>query len=260
MASVRALIGCKAPLGNVMLDMSPGDRQGFAMFVYDLGANVSPPLVVNVLRRREANNPVARWFGNEVAKGEIPSTSAWINQFESEGQLLELVASNDEALAKGAAAVMISAIGGRDRDALAFREKVRLLPDQTEASVAQAWSETKKGLFASQLKRYEGHYRMALFVAEGDDYGGQLNIPMRESPVGVVQFRIDETTRTLSLTHDQLEPAIGEEYHSITIGKPAELANFPSEDLAQIPLKSVTMPVKLTLQENGNWQRCLYHR
>ncbi|MFG0247705.1 MAG: hypothetical protein ACF8OB_02370 [Phycisphaeraceae bacterium JB051] len=253
-ASVRALIGCKAPLGNVMLDMSPGDRQGFAMFVYDLGANVSPPLVVNVLRRREANNPVARWFGDEVAKGEIPSTSAWINQFESEGQLLELVASNDEALAKGAAAVMISAIGGRDRDALAFREKVRLLPDQTEASVAQAWSETKKGLFASQLKRYEGHYRLALFIAEGDDYGGQLNIPMREISVGVVQFRIDETTKTLSLTHDQLEPAIGEDYHSITIGKPAELANFPNDELKEVPLKNVTMPVKLSLDENGFWK------
>jgi len=256
-AGVRALIGCKAPLGSVMLDMSPGERQGFAMLVYEIGANMTPPpMVVNTLRRREANNPVARWFGDEVAKGEIPSTSAWVDQFEGEGQLLELVASNDESLAKGAAAVMITAIGGKDRDALTFREKVRTLSDQTAASVAQAWSDTKRGLFAAQLKRFEGHYRLVLDVGEGDNFGGEVDIPMREIPVGVVQFRIDDINKTLSLGNDAIEPSIGESYHTIVIGKPDQLSTFPGEELATFKeqLSKATTPVELRLQADGTWK------
>lgn len=255
-AGVRALIGCKAPLGTVMLDMSPGERQGFAMLVYEIGANrTPPPMVVNTLRRREANNPVARWFGDEVAKGEIPSTSAWVDQFEGEGQLLELVASNDEALAKGAAAVMITAIGGTDRDALTFREKVRTLSDQTAGSVANAWTSTKLELFAAQLKRYEGHYRMVLMVSEGDTFGGALDVPMREIPVGIVQFRINEAAKTLSLGNDAIEPVIGDSYHTIAINKPDQLATFPGDELAAFngsgddtKLKKITNPILLKLQ------------
>lgn len=256
-AGVRALIGCKAPLGTVMLDMSPGERQGFAMLVYEIGANrIPPPMVVNTLRRREANNPVARWFGDEVAKGEIPSTGAWVDQFEGESQLLELVSSNDEALAKGAAAVMITAIGGTDRDALTFREKVRTLGDQTAVSVAQAWTDTKHELFAAQLKRYEGHYRMVLLIAEGDNFGGQLDIPMREIPVGIVQFRINETSKTLSLGNEAIEPAIGDSYHTVAIGKPNQLSTFPGEELATFKnqLEKVTTPVELKLQEDGSFK------
>lgn len=254
-AGVRALIGCKAPLGAVMLNMSPGERQGFAMVVYEIGANQTPPpMVVNVLRRRDVNNPVARWFGDEVAKGQIPSTTAWVGQFDGEGQLLELVASNDDPLAKGAAAVMLTAIGGTDRDALTFREKVRTLSDQTAAFVAQTWQDTKLQLFANQLKRYEGNYRLSLFVGEGDNFGGQLDIPMREIPVGIVQFRINEADKTLTLTNEKIEPAIGDAYHTIRIGKPAEIKSFPSEELAQIPLEKVTTPVQLRLQDDGTWK------
>jgi hypothetical protein len=252
--SIRALIGCKAPLGNILLNMSPGERQGFAMLVYEFGAKISPPMVVDVLRRRETNNPVAQWFGDEVAKGQIPSASAWVDQFNGESQLLELVATNDQALAQGAAAVMISAIGGTDRDALQFREKVRGLPDQTAASVAKAWTDTKLQLFSAQLKRYEGHYRMVLLVAEGDSFGGQVDIPMREIPVGVVQLRVNEADKTVSLSNEKLEVAIGDDYHTIRIDKPAELKSFPSEDIKQVDLEKVTTPVQLKLQDDGSWK------
>ena len=253
-AAVRALIGSKAPLGEVMLGLSPGERQGFAMHVYDIGAHISPqPMVVNVLRRREANNPVAEWFGNEVAKGKIPSSSAWVDQFNGEAHLLDLVASNDQSLAKGAAAVMVTAIGGRDRDALKFREKVRTLSDQTAPSVAKAWRETKLELFSAQLTRYEGHYKMTLLVSEGEVFGDDDQIPMREIPVGLIQLRVNKAAQTVSLSNEKLEAAIGEEYHTIKIGKPAELKSFPNEDLAQIPLEKVTSEVVLKLQKDGTW-------
>lgn len=253
-AAVRSLIGSNAPLGEVMLDLSPGERQGFAMHVYDIGAHISPqPMVVNVLRRRETNNPVAQWFGDEIAKGKIPSSSAWVDQFNGEAHLLELVASNDQSLAKGAAAVMVTAIGGRDRAALKFREKVRTLSDQTADSVAKAWRETKLELFSAQLKRYEGHYQLILLVSEGEVFGDEDQIPMREIPVGLIQFRVNQAAKTVSLSNEKLEVTIGEEYHTLKIGKPAELKSFPNEDLAQIPLEKVTSEVVLKLHRDGTW-------
>jgi len=254
-AGVRAIIGSQSPLGEVMLALSPGERQGLAMLVYEIGARViPPPMVVNVLRRREVNNPVARWFGDEVAKGDIPSASAWVDQFDGETHLLELVASNDQSLAQGAAAVMVRAVGGSDRDAMRFRETVRTLGDQTAQSVADSWTQIKLELFSAQLKRYEGHYNLVLLVAEADNFGGELDVPMREIPVGVVQLRINQSDKTASLGNEKLEVAIGSEYHTIEIGKPAELKSFPNEELENIPLEEVTDPVLVRLLEDGTWK------
>ncbi|MBL4702462.1 MAG: hypothetical protein JKX85_14525 [Phycisphaeraceae bacterium] len=255
LVGVRAIIGSESPLGEVMLELSPGERQGLAMLVYEMGAKIiPPPMVVNVLRRREVNNPVARWFGDEVAKGEIPSASEWVDQFEGEAHLLDLVASNDQSLAQGAAAVMVTAVGGSDRDAMRFRETVRTLGDQTAQSVADSWMQIKLELFSAQLKRYEGHYNLVLLVAESDNFGGELDVPMREIPVGVVQLRINTSDKTASLSNEKLEVAIGSEYHTIEIGKPAELKSFPNEELQNIPLEEVTDPVLVRLLQDGTWK------
>ncbi len=254
-AAVRSLVGGGGPLGDVMLELQSGERQGFAMLVYEIGAKrVPPPLVVNVLRRRESNSPIAKWFGDEVAKGIIPSTSAWGSQFEGEGPLLELVASNDVELAKGASAVLVSSVGGSDRVALKFLQQVAALGDQTMESVTAAWEDQKQTLFAAGLKRFEGHYRLSLMIADADDTGETEDFAMREIPVGVVQFRIDLTAKTASLGHDALDVVIGDRRHAIALKNPSELKSFPNEELAELGLDQVTEPILLIRQSDGLWK------
>ena len=95
-----------------------------------------------------------------------------------------------------------------------------------------------------------------LDVGEGDNFGGEVDIPMREIPVGVVQFRIDDINKTLSLGNDAIEPSIGESYHTIVIGKPDQLSTFPGEELATFKeqLSKATTPVELRLQADGTWK------
>lgn len=255
-AAVRALVGGGGPLDEVMLELEAGERQGFAMLVYEVVTKRAPaPLVANVLRRRESNNPVAGWFGREVAAGNVPTPQSWITQFQTDDQLLDLVMSNDPELAKGAAAVLIAAAGGTDRMALAFIDKTHALTDQTKEAITAAWVEQRREIFARQLQAFEGNYRMVLRLYDGPsamatDVAQQ---PTKEIVIGVIQLMVNVDSRSVSFGSQAMTLSIPDERHTISVMKPADIKTFPNEALAPLPFEKLTDPVPLRRRDDGSW-------
>ncbi len=253
--AVRALFGGKGPLGEVLLELGPGERQGFGMLVYQIMTKRNqPPLVVNVLRRRETNNPVAQWFGEQVALGVLPPNHEWARQFTSDDPLLDLAMSRDTELAKGAAAVLVASAGGSDRTALSFLEQLQSLPDQTRENVAATWQQQKKTIRAQQLAQYEGPYQLTLALYDTPPTGGDTPYkPVKEIVIGTMQLLVNVAESKVSFGGQPLVMSIPDERDAIRLDQPADLKNLPNEQLGQLPLEKVTEPVFLRRQENGAW-------
>ncbi len=164
-AASRALLGSNWPIDATLADLEFGERQGFAMRTYEnLTGRV--PWVTNVLRQRLDRNPVLVWFGYELADGNLPDPSAWIDAFRGgEEELLGLSVANDSELAKGVVAVLVSSAGGQDRTAQQLFAKIRQLPDQSTENVSKLWQEQRREILAQRIRRMEGPYRLVLRVS-----------------------------------------------------------------------------------------------
>jgi len=253
-ASVRALVGGQGPLGGVLDELGPGERQGFAMLTYQIITRRSqPPLVANILRRRDSINPVATWFGDQVAKGQLPAPSEWASQFAGDAPLLELVMSRDTELAKGAAAVLVASVGGGDKLAQTFLETLQSLPDQREETILKAWQEQKAMIRATQLARHEGHYQMILQLFDSPA-GTEDAKPIKEIVIGAMQLQVNVPDRQVRFAGQAMELNIPDESETIRIQKPAEIKALPNDELAALPLEKVVDPIYLRRTESGAWE------
>jgi hypothetical protein len=254
-ASSRSLVNSNKPLAEAMLALAFGERQGFAMRMYENLTGRSAPLVTALLRQRNDRNPLVGWLGESIANGELPPPSTWASKLNQD-QLIDLASSNDVELARGAVAALVNAIGGSDRDAANFAQELRRLPDQSPANLLTQWSEYRKGFFTRAMQRYGGPYRLVLRVFEAAPSNpGQASpvnqTPDRETLLGVVQLVADGASVSIG---SNVAVSVPSEQLALRIDKPAELKNFPNEELAKLPLEEVQTPVDLRPQADGTWR------
>ncbi|MCC6580936.1 MAG: hypothetical protein IT440_10885 [Phycisphaeraceae bacterium] len=258
-AAMRSLVGSGMPLDQVLNQLSPSERQAMAMLAYQIAGRMDPPpLVANTLRRREDDNPVAAWFGKQLASGILPNPAAWAAQFRNEDELLDLLVSSDPGLSSGAAGALVCSLGGSDWLAMQFLKEVQLLPDQTKATIKKAWESQQKSISALQLQTLQGAYRLTLRVAEaqeGADAAKVLATGANELPLGIVQMTVDPKARTVSLGSQAIKTSLASKPQSIQIDQPADLKSFPNEEVGKMPLEQVTEPIVLQRDvSDGIWR------
>lgn len=273
-AAARELVGSGWQLDTALLKLEYGERQGFAMNIYEAMTG-RVPVVTSVLRQRVPRNPVVEWFGRQLSEGNVPQASQWIQAFSGENELLDLATINDRDLARGAIATLVAAVGGDDRDAKEMADRIRDMPDKGMAKVQELWVQMRGEIFAKRIRRLEGSYRLVLRVGPelpqrstgpgaidprtgqpitrrklADDFS---SIPAeRELALGVLQLRVDG--EQVSFGNQNLSVRQHKEKLAIVIDKASEFQNFEHPDLEALGLDSVEQPVELVPLESGQWQ------
>lgn len=163
-AAARALLGSGWPIDVALTDLEYGERQGFAMRMYEnLTGRV--PLVTSVLRQRTSRNPMLDWFGRELAVGNLPDPASWLAAFPGgENAVIELATVGDGELAKGAIAVLVSSVGGPDRTAQNLFGELRGAANQNAQRVREIWTAARKDILLLGLRKAEGPYRLVLRI------------------------------------------------------------------------------------------------
>ncbi|MCE9589819.1 MAG: hypothetical protein K8S99_04780 [Planctomycetes bacterium] len=247
--------GAKWPIDRAVLALSFGDKAAFAARVY---ANVqgTAPYVTDLLRQRVEANPVAAWFGRELAAGRLPAPTVWAAQYTNKDTLLDLTVSNDQDLARAAVAAMIAAAGGEDTDVPEALAQLRKLPDQNTPSLRKQWPAIERAAVIRRVQRAVGNYQVILRVAEPGTRAtaapAPTDIPMTDLDLGAIQLVADG--ETIRLVNQTLRLSIQTSPAAIRVEKPSELVDFKGDKLTGLRLEQLNTPFKLYPLDDGSWR------
>lgn len=247
--AVRALYASQQPLGEVLTGLGREDRADFAAAAYRaLSGNV--PRVVGLMRDPSDRSEVVQWFGDRLAQGRLPAPGEWAEAYPDEEALLELVAmSGEPALAEAAVAGLVTAAGG---DSDTVDELVRRLTadsDRSPEELHDAWRSSKRRIHAERLADSAGDYRLIVQPPAGED---TLGMP---APIvlGVVELVTGDDAAYLG-RNQSVTLAIPDDHFAIRIEQPNDLKNFPSSEIADLPLREIDGPLDLLPQHDGSWR------
>jgi len=252
-AASAALMGSSLePLNRALVNLSLGDRQGFANRMYRNAFGVEP-MVTGLLRHRLDNNRTIRWFAQQLSEGVLPAPRQWGEAYEQdEAALLELATSQDDELAMGAVATLVAMAGGREADVSPALQALRDIPDGGMEAMRDQWRSIRKGIYADRLAQAEGSYQLVLQVTPGS--GGMFDsgpAPQEPIVIAIVQFEADGNR--IGFANGSVELGIPDGFLAIRVKDPAQLKNFPNEQLLDIPLEDATNNVDLLPERGGVW-------
>lgn len=181
----RKLHGSGWPIADALSQLEPEMRSRFGLNLYE-GLTGSPNAVAALLGDPTHRSPLVRWFGEQLASGELPKAALWAEQFQGDDQLLDLAVGDDRMIADGAVAALVGAAGGDEWAAEDLARRFADHGDRSAAGLKSLWSVTKQQIYAHRLGEASGTYRLVLEIAgeANSIVAGQLGAPGYASPAG----------------------------------------------------------------------------
>ncbi len=257
--------------------LEPDARAAFAAAVYRQQLGSDTPVAALA-----AHDQAGSWFARQLDEGIVPAPGDWLEPLGGETQALDLAGSADDTLAHGALAALAAAVGA-DADAQrAVIERLGTAPRAADELQTQ-WPAVQRELIVAQLEDAAGEYRLVLLVTQGSPSpasnpgfaGDPESFPGNEtfddSPADPNTEATDTTTPItpanitlgivelnvagdrISLTGDPITLDVPDNFAALRIADPLQLRNFPTPDVARLPLEQVAGPIDLRRNANNLW-------
>ena len=241
-AASQTLVSSGMPLGDALSIQRVGERQGFAMKMYE-NLTDEVPMVTFMLRYQQKDSDLARWFGDEIADGRLPADFEWKTQLPHE-VLIDLIGTRDRTLARGAVAVLVADIGGKRVDVERLADRFANEPNRERSNLESIWAKAKSDILIKRLQTDAGPYELVLNVF----VPGQSQID-RVINVGVVQLEVQGDGITIG--KEDLPVSLPSSY-GIQFRQAADLRTFP--EVAELTLNPQnTEPVILRPLPDGSF-------
>lgn len=255
-ASIRAtrlLIGSNRPIVETLQSLSFGERQGFAVRVYQ-NMTGTESLVTNLMRERVETSALLKWFGKSLAEGKLPEPYTWAAAVGSDDKLLEMIGSADKELALGAVAALVTAVGGEESRALSLSEQFRQTNDLSLPNLRALWSPAKDKIFAQRVQKASGFYQLTFKITDAPrKFGrGVTTATERDLNLGRIQLQSDGTA--VRFANQNVSLAMQASNMSIRISNLSELKNLPNEELGKLPLDASKNPLDIQVQSDNSWK------
>lgn len=247
--AVRAMYGSQRPIGEAVEALALDDRLAFAEAVYRALAG-DVPRVAPLMRDPRDRAAVGQWFGERLGAGHLPAPGDWLEAYGDEEALLELAASDaDDELARAAVAALAHAAGAEANMVEELARRITAESERTVDDVRDAWRGGLREIHARRLAESAGDYRLVVQPpGEGDEYG-----PPAPIVLGVVELVTDHDAAYLG-RNQSVTLTIPEERFAIRMEQPHDLKNFPSREIADLPLREIDEPLDLLEQPDGSWR------
>lgn len=244
--AARAMLGREGPLEKLMLAMSEDERKAFVDRIYS-GNDATVPLVTGLMKEKVEDSPLITWFANEMMSGRLPDPSGWGSAYERSDErrderLLEHMDSHDPDIQMGALAALVADAGGDDRRALNLMKEWKKLPNLAVDGLWRPWMMARQGIYVERLKKSQGAYQLVL-----------RSNGVNEVQLARVQLRVNDD-KTITFGNDVVKLSVPFRKYAIRIGKPADLKNFPNEQVQKLALETIKSPIDMVPVENGQWR------
>ena len=256
--AANALLGSGGPIGEALLRQNYGERRGFAASMYSRVTG-SVPDVIGVLQQRADENPRARWFGEEIAQGNLPKAGEWLPAFENEEELLRLAGSHDPFLARGALSVLIAAAGGDPGELLRPTfETFDALSDRSMSSLQNTWNQTRRAMFLERVKGMVGTYELKVNVhasrPNNDGLPAAAGPPQQSFSVANIELAINDEDVTIGLDDPKVTLLATGNQPQIQFSSASGIKSLQQEGDTPVPLGGVNQPVSVKPAKNGSWR------
>ena len=235
------LLSLEQDMTRMISDMRSSDRRKLVSRLYlEAHGRVSP--IVGLLQAPGATRQLLPWIGRQIGTGELPPEREWVNIYGNERQLLELVAEEDQVVARAAAAGLIATAGGPMDEADSLVRRLSPIDADESDKLREVWSAFRSEMIKRVLQGAAGDYRVRLEVTRGDE--------SEEFDLGQLTLLASEAGLSVANNALPLEP--GSDSPSLEI-RPVELKNLPAEALADVPLERSDGPLVLRRDQDGVW-------
>ncbi|MEM8784035.1 MAG: hypothetical protein AAGE65_14435 [Planctomycetota bacterium] len=258
-------------LSQAWQDLEPDARVSFTAAVYRGRLGTDTPVAALA-----ADDRAGPWFVRQLDEGQVPGPGDWLEPLGGESQVIDLAGGEDDALAHGALAALAAAVGADAEAQRAVIERLGAAPRSAD-ELQVAWPGVQRELIVGQLRDAAGDYRLVLIVTEGAPEteaapgrgrpanrprprGGDDDASAEAEPrpivptslvLGVVELTVDDTR--VALVGDPVTLDVPETFTALRIADPLQLRNFPTPDLADLPLDQAAAPIDLRGDAEGNW-------
>ncbi len=265
-------------LSQAWTTLTPDARVAFTAAAYRQQTGQDTPVAALA-----ADDRASAWFIRELDAGHLPQPGDWLEPLGGESQALDLAGSDDDALAHAALAALAAAVGAGPTD----QQRVidRLGPTPRSADDLQVrWPPMQRELIVAQLQDAAGDHRLVLVITENTHLTNQGNasqddraafeqaalttnpqdptadattdtpiVPITPANItlGIVEITIDDTH--LAMTGDPITLDVPNNFAALRIADPIQLRNFPTPDVADLPLEQVPGPLDLRKNPAGVW-------
>ncbi len=251
--ATRALLGSGRPVNRAVMALPFGDRHGFGMRVYESRMGKAP-LAVGLLRERDEDSAVTKWFGTQVAAGNLPDPADWYDAFGGEERLLSLLQSNDQEMVAAAVATLLASAGVGESEVPALMARFQGINDPTAVTLEAEWRHVRKRYFAEKIRGASGQYHLEIVVHKPEHEGLQFGLNGDNGEkvfrLGVVNLQSDG--RTVRLENQPVTLSISESEPAIRFDHPREFERL-DERLSEFRLDTVQTPLVLSETDDGRW-------
>jgi hypothetical protein len=251
--AARSLIGSERSIETPVVALSLEDRQKFADQVL-LAAGLGKQPVSGLMQ--DPADVAAKWFTGEIVDVGVPDPDQWADAYPDERALLQLISASNPQAAAGAVAALVAAAGGDVPTQWAMIDSAQPMIGADLAAVTDAWSQTKRSIYALELAEAAGEYRLALITSENtsDAAGDPAAGSIRERHVlGIVELVGDGDT--IRFANGVPALTVPNEYLAIRIEEPVQLKNLDMPDeLKALPIEQAQGPLDLKPDGNGGWR------
>lgn len=288
--AARKLEGSGQPIGAALIEIEPSRRGAFGNRVY-AALSPEPTWVGGLLRDPNDRAQLNRWFGEQLAAGELPTEAQWAEQFRNEDDLFQLASGQDVDLSRGAVAALVGSAGGDRRAAEELAATFGAASDRSASGLKTLWIEAKKDIYGRRLAEAAGQYRLIVDIGPPDTGAGappfgqnpgaygfdpRAAVPgyvpggAQPVPSGPTDAQANDPNKTIKATlgvvdliadgqsvrfgGDPFELTVPDDYLAIRIDRVAKLKNFEDPDLADVDLESVSQPLDLRVQPDETWE------
>ncbi len=258
---------------QALRELTLEQRVGFAQAIYTHAGGGATP-VANLA----ADDRAASWFARQLDAGVVPAHADWLESIGGETRALDMAGGEDDTTAHGALAALAAAAGADAAGQLELIDRIGQPPRSPDA-MQTGWADAKRSIQTARLRDAAGDHRLTLEILEGAPSAEPTGYPRelgfddpaapappvaannpadsesmrpRKIVLGVVELVVDNDT--VRLVGDPVSLTVPEDKLALRIEEPQQLANFPSDDIAEVPLANVTPPIDLTRTEAGAWQ------
>lgn len=258
--ATRLLVGSGRPIPEALQMMSFGERQGFAVRVYQ-NMTGTEPLVTALMRERVDTSPTLKWFGSQLSLGKVPEPAQWAESVASEDKLLELSSSADPELRLGAVAALVLAAGGEESKAISLRDQIQQMPEVNLPNLRALWVPAKQKIFAARVQKASGAYQLSFRVSETrttfrprGTTGSATTTTTQETLLAIGKVQLQSDGQAVRFANQNVNMALPGDAMAIRIANIGELKNFPNEELGRLPLEQSKVALDLLPQPDGSWR------
>ncbi|BAM02947.1 hypothetical protein [Phycisphaera mikurensis] len=268
---LQRLLGSERALDGPLTGLEPEAQAAVAAAALRAASGAAETPAAGLVLDRRGAAAVAEG----IASGRPPDAAALARAVGDEDALLRLADDPDPRLAAGARAGLAAAAGA---DAAGQAAAVAAM-SEGGATPAEAWPAIRDRLRLAQLARAAGAYRLVVTTGPagpeagatgtaaarvgagpvaalpglGDAAGGEpaenAATRVRRIDLGVIVLEV--TDEGLRIAGDPLRLTLAPDRPAIRLNDPLELAIFPSEEIASVPLAAAEGPLDLTETASG---------